>query len=91
MQTQVTNLRYLVRRKVRRKSAMQGYRRVRTDCADGHTVCGEKHRIANETAKEIGHADAGYKPALPENVDCVCGHTICGEKYWTAYVSWRDV
>ena len=40
------------------------------DCADGHTVCGEKHRIANETAKEIGHADAGYKPALPD------GHTV---------------
>ena len=50
-------------------------------CADGHTICGEKHRTANETAKEIGHADAGYKPALPENVVCADGHRFCGEKH----------
>ena len=68
MQTQVTNLRY---------------RRVWT-VADGHTICGEMHRTADDSAWKFGHAAAGYKPALPEGVDCADGHIVRGEKHRTA-------
>ena len=75
MQPQVTNLRY---------------RRMWT-VADGHIICGEKHRTADDSAWKFGHAATGYKPALPEGVDGWVGHIICGERYWTAHVLWRDV
>ena len=61
MQPQVTNLRY---------------RRMWT-VADGHIICGEKHRTADDSAWKFGHAAAGYKPALPEGVDgCGRAHNL---------------